>query len=292
MTTSTRASLDTFLLHALLFSSLVLLLPACSMGTEDLGSSGEAAIGAACDGPLDYSCGAGEVCVFTDATNACGAANQPGVCIARPRLCPENAPLVCGCDGITYANDCFANQAGVSVAHAGPCDTEPSPQACGGPLDNVCPSGEFCDYDDDALCGNTNIPGHCVALPLGCPDNVDPVCGCDGVTYFNACEAHVHGVSIASAGACETDEPQACGGPLDNVCPEDEFCSYGADASCGNGNIPGHCLPRPLGCPDNYDPVCGCDGRTYGNACEANAAGASVAHIGACRSDTNRDNAG
>jgi hypothetical protein len=38
----------------------------------------------------------------------------------------------------------------------------------------------------------------------------------------------------------------------------------------------------PQACDTVYDPVCGCDNATYGNACEANMAGISVYAEGAC----------
>lgn len=73
---------------------------------------------------------------------------------------------------------------------------------------------------------------------------------------------------------------KSCGGHAALGCGEDEFCDFGL--GCGAGDTPGTCKKRPQACPEVFSPVCGCDGQTHSNACDAAAAGTDVISEGEC----------
>ncbi len=243
---------------------------ACFVADPVCGTDGNTygcgAVDAACHGvevlhggECGATCSANEPCrngstcnPVADCPSPCGCASFCDSCI-----CPDIFAPVCGTDGKTYGNACEARCAGIEVEHEGPCREECECNA-------DCPQGTVCR---DSECTQ--------ACDIACLV-FDPVCGTDGKTYGCGQEdAACHGVDVLFEGEC----PQRC--RTDGDCPRGNTCeATDCDSPCGCASFCQGC-----NCPDVFDPVCGVDGKTYGNSCEARCAGVAIGHEGECRTE-------
>jgi hypothetical protein len=72
-----------------------------------------------------------------------GTCASDGMCVEMPFICGFIFAPVCGCDGMTYSNDCIRQSAGVSLLHDGEC----APTSC-----EMTPTMGGCCYGD-VQCG-------------------------------------------------------------------------------------------------------------------------------------------
>ena len=150
-----------------------------------------------CGGKYGQTCKSSQICDPT-----CGI-DGVGICRETPgKMCPNGGTPECGCDGKTYPNPCFRQQAKVGLAHQGKCPTGNTAITCKiGPVKPVlCSVGFYCQMNTAGACSGK---GKCQPIPPVCDATKKPVCGCDKNTYGNACKLAQSGFSLLAVDACK-----------------------------------------------------------------------------------------
>lgn len=206
-----------------------------------------------CGGIAAFQCPTGQKCLLDGAYP-----DAAGTCVA-PDAC--RAPV--DCEGNVHV-DC------VGAWSCNGAGTATSGTATPGTCAYTCRAASECDGLDTGTCAANP---RCEIVARGCENNhCDPSVGpCHPCDPIPVCEAKQW-----------SHEGESCGGRGLRPCADGLFCSYPAAAICGRADGTGTCARRPEMCTALYDPVCGCDGLTYGNSCSAASAGISVSVRGAC----------
>jgi hypothetical protein len=144
------------------------------------------------------TCASGYYCALP----SCGATS--GTCLPPPQSCDATEAPVCGCDGLTYFNDCWRQAFGVSASTPGPCGQ--GGVFCGGPNDPACPTGALCAQLGSPHDGCHEVLGTCWVLPPHCPTTVPTnawdSCSPTGGVCVSTCDAIKAGGAYRRSESC------------------------------------------------------------------------------------------
>ncbi len=131
------------------------------------------------------ACPSNQVCDYSTPSK-CGLGSVVGRCITLPASCPTTSNPVCGCDGVTYANDCERQKARAQLDHTGSCVVT----SCG----SCNASQTYCNTYAPGPAGSQLVVS-CNAMPSSCA--ATPTCAC-------VCSAL--GVTCGSPASCTCTE--------------------------------------------------------------------------------------
>jgi hypothetical protein len=136
-------------------------------------------IAATSDGPPDaghrspmHTCSTNADCHDDERCAKPTCDEKTGECVPRPTVCPPDLAPSCGCDGITYFNDCWRRVRGVAASTPNEC--EANVVLCGGPTHATCPAGSTCallSSDPPTPMCPADSTGVCWVLPPRCSPN-------------------------------------------------------------------------------------------------------------------------
>lgn len=228
-----------------------------------------------CGGFAGLQCDKGLFCNYADTELACGASDALGSCWGMPLVCPNPDQPGSGADVRTCLDDACSSECAAIRSEAryyladgcggggggggGGGSTTTSSTGSSSTTTTTTSTAIACSWGSD-VCGPgqyCNAPG-CdkgVCAPLFGKVSTErkPVCGCDGVTYWNESLAKNAGVAVRVEDACAKFVATPCA--ADKPCAAGESCNLRGNSPfvCNNLKPTGSCWKLPSVCGNGID---------------------------------------